>query len=52
MYLRVSPVCYSVLPTVKTSFFFYVVKLGVVLNLLAVLQKSYAVVNVIMQCGR
>ena len=36
----------------RQVFFFYVVKLGVVLNLLAVLQKSYAVVNVIMQCGR
>jgi len=32
--------------------FFCVVKLGIVLNLLAILQKSYTVVNVILQCGR
>ena len=33
-------------------FFFHVVKVSVLLNLLGVLQRSYAVVNVIVQCGR
>lgn len=36
----------------RQDFFFHIVKLGIVLNLLAVLHKSYAVVNVIVQCGR